>query len=38
MFQLTSGLITETSIPNEYLKYSEVVEAIRKYTIKQSND
>jgi len=31
MFQLTSGLITETSIPNEYLKYSEVVEAIRKY-------
>jgi hypothetical protein len=31
MYQLTSGLISETSIPNEYLQYSEVVEAIKKY-------
>ena len=31
MYQLTSGIMAETSIPTEYLQYPEVAEAIRKY-------
>lgn len=31
MFQLTSGLISETAIPNQYLLYPEVLAAIQKY-------
>ncbi len=31
MFQLTSGLISETAIPNHYLLYPEVLDAIQKY-------
>ncbi len=31
MFQLTSGLVSETSIPTIYLYNSEVIAAIQKY-------
>ena len=31
MFQLTSGLISETAIPNEYIVYPEVLAAIQRY-------
>lgn len=31
MFQLTSGLISETSVPNQFIMYPEVLAAIQKY-------
>lgn len=31
MFQLTSGLITETSIPTQYLQYPEILNVIQRY-------
>jgi hypothetical protein len=39
MFQLTSGLITETSLPNEYLYVPEINAAIQRYnwTLRASN-
>lgn len=31
MFQLTSGLVSETSIPTQYLQYNEILTAIQTY-------
>jgi hypothetical protein len=31
MFQLTSGLISETAIPTSYLQIPEIVDALIKY-------
>jgi hypothetical protein len=39
MFQLTSGLITETAVPNQYLYIPEINAAIQRYnwTLRESN-
>lgn len=39
LFQLTSGLISETSIPNDYIYIPEIKNAIVRYnwTIRSSN-
>jgi hypothetical protein len=31
MFQLTSGFISETSVPTDYLKYPEIIRAIQTH-------
>ena len=31
MFQLTSGLVSETAIPTQYLQYTEILTAIQTY-------